>query len=691
MSFTVTSGANAGLGTLRQAFLDAGVGPATITINSGLVITLTSSITSVGVTLTIIGSGPTRPSIVTSGSVIGGTNQFVASTDCNISFDNINFIGNGTISSRCMLFQNSSIAITNSSFSSFVQTTGGACISILASDGTAITCDITDTDFSNNTTQGCVVITSSNVASSITGTLTNLTFTNNLTQTATLNINSTIGTINLTCSNLSFDGSVTQSGQGVAIWLSANSGSSLVIPFDQVTITNASHATSNPVPGAIGVSNQLAAGSVITTTFSNMLLENNSVTPFIMNPSATSIFTTTISDSVFNNNTSILSGGAIRIYGPGTSNVNLIDCTISNNDASSGAGIFSTTTAGLVNLDITSTTFNNNISTASGGAIFIDALSPTTLDLTNSTIANNAAVTAGAIFTNGTVTSTLTNNTIASNSTGISNTSTSFSLFNTIVANNNASDASGTFDALSGNNLIGVDTGLVGITNGVNSNQVGTAIAPIDPVLDPLANNGGTTETMAETFTSPSVNAGLVSYATNAGLTTDQRGFPRTFDGQVDIGSFELQALVCFRKDTEILVRDIESNIEEVIAIDKIFSNRHLVFDTSSDSFIPIRINIITGMAKSMTLIKANLFGEGKPDRDLYVTPGHTLLVDGEKIKAKYVKGARTTKCELQLVYSICTDSQIPIIANGIEALTWGYEEWITNSEEKGLTWKDNK
>jgi hypothetical protein len=40
-------------------------------------------------------------------------------------------------------------------------------------------------------------------------------------------------------------------------------------------------------------------------------------------------------------------------------------------------------------------------------------------------------------------------------------------------------------------NLIGDGTGMTGLVNGVNGNQVGTADHPIDPRLGPLADNGG--------------------------------------------------------------------------------------------------------------------------------------------------------------------------------------------------------
>jgi hypothetical protein len=76
-------------------------------------------------------------------------------------------------------------------------------------------------------------------------------------------------------------------------------------------------------------------------------------------------------------------------------------------------------------------------------------------------------------------------------------------------------DISGTVDVASAYNLVGVDTGLTGITNGPNQNQVGTAGSPIDPKLDPLGNNGGPTQTHALQATSTALEKGI-----NSALTT---------------------------------------------------------------------------------------------------------------------------------------------------------------------------
>ncbi len=58
-----------------------------------------------------------------------------------------------------------------------------------------------------------------------------------------------------------------------------------------------------------------------------------------------------------------------------------------------------------------------------------------------------------------------------------------------------------------------------------------------DPMLEPLADNGGFTMTHALSAGSPAIDAGDNA----AGLHTDQRGqgFPRVNGAQADIGAYE--------------------------------------------------------------------------------------------------------------------------------------------------------
>jgi hypothetical protein len=89
-------------------------------------------------------------------------------------------------------------------------------------------------------------------------------------------------------------------------------------------------------------------------------------------------------------------------------------------------------------------------------------------------------------------------------------------------------------------NLVGDDTGLSGIGNGTGGNLVGSRDNPIDPRLGPLADNGGPTLTHALLDDSPARGAGSLDFATD----TDQRGLPRTTDGEIDLGSFQTQIAV---------------------------------------------------------------------------------------------------------------------------------------------------
>jgi hypothetical protein len=93
-------------------------------------------------------------------------------------------------------------------------------------------------------------------------------------------------------------------------------------------------------------------------------------------------------------------------------------------------------------------------------------------------------------------------------------------------------DLDGTF-ASQGYNLIGNTQGASGYAP---SDLVGTAFNPIDPLLGPLQDNGGPTQTMALLAGSPALNAGDPSQLG----TTDQRGVVRS--GGVNIGAYQASA-----------------------------------------------------------------------------------------------------------------------------------------------------
>jgi hypothetical protein len=106
------------------------------------------------------------------------------------------------------------------------------------------------------------------------------------------------------------------------------------------------------------------------------------------------------------------------------------------------------------------------------------------------------------------------------------------------------SDVAGKYTSL-GFNLIGAGEGATGFTNGLNADQVGNMVSPIDPFIGQLQMNGGSTPTYALLPGSLAIDRGK-----SFGVRTDQRGFGRPYnyplipnapsgDGS-DIGAYEL-------------------------------------------------------------------------------------------------------------------------------------------------------
>ena len=245
--------------------------------------------------------------------------------------------------------------------------------------------------------------------------------------------------------------------------------------------------------------------------------------------------TTTLTNCTFSGNTASSNGGGMYSRGgPAT----LTDCTFSGNTTAFNGGGFG---VGVSEATLTNCTFSGNSAYYDGGGVVNNA---GTVTLTNCTATANAAVSnnpsdpggGGGVYcwrgAASLINCTVSDNTGAQGA-GVSGGLDSFSLTNTIVAGNTdqlgASDIGG---SVSGSyNLIGLG-GSGGLVNGVNGNIVGVA----NPLLAPLGDYGGPTQTEPLLPGSPAINAGQ----SGAGIpATDQRGQGRV--GAVDIGAFESQ------------------------------------------------------------------------------------------------------------------------------------------------------
>jgi CSLREA domain-containing protein len=250
-----------------------------------------------------------------------------------------------------------------------------------------------------------------------------------------------------------------------------------------------------------------------TLTIARSIIANNSAEG-ILN---TSSGTLRIDRSAIANNSDfgIFNIGSLRILGS----------TIANNSG----GIRNHGSDGhLVAIGIT-------ISGNGGGGLLTTGPS-SSATLNNSTISGHVGE---GIHIQGSQAVELTNVTISSNSVGTSNLSSgTLTLKNTIVANNPGGNCTGAVSASSYSIDSGATCGLAG--TGDQSNT--------DPMLGPLASNGGPTRTHALLSGSPAIDTGDPAAPPGGCLPVDQRGSPRqdianvgTPGTQCDKGAFEFQ------------------------------------------------------------------------------------------------------------------------------------------------------
>lgn len=203
-----------------------------------------------------------------------------------------------------------------------------------------------------------------------------------------------------------------------------------------------------------------------------------------------------------------IGGGIISVRGGSVEN-STIDSNVS---AGRGGGIAAFNPISISN----STLSGNRAQTEAGGALFLRW--PAVLDARNTTISANFAQTGGG---------------------GIWLAQTGSRLVSTIVFGNAA--GSGSFGDIQARSALTIDG---------THNLIGTidpqAAIPADtrsnnPLLAPLADNGGPTQTHALLAGSPAVDAG----ANPDALAFDQRGAPyaRVYGAAADIGAYEQQAL----------------------------------------------------------------------------------------------------------------------------------------------------
>jgi hypothetical protein len=242
-------------------------------------------------------------------------------------------------------------------------------------------------------------------------------------------------------------------------------------------------------------------------SLTNCALINNESSAFTGGGGVYLGFDGTFTNCVFSGNTGGLQGGGINFQGDGGHTLRLINSTVSGNrvpDVGLGAGVINASLSGTGALEVVNSTIVNN----------------TITDTSN----ENAT---GGIYN------------VASNGGSLAR----VTLRNSIIANNAVANLR---VAASGGAVASTASQGFNLSDNGNGFLTQTTDKTAAPLLGPLADNGGPTQTHALLLGSPALDAGQSS-----GVGIDQRGLARPFDltsvpnanggDGADIGAFEAQ------------------------------------------------------------------------------------------------------------------------------------------------------
>jgi hypothetical protein len=230
----------------------------------------------------------------------------------------------------------------------------------------------------------------------------------------------------------------------------------------------------------------------------------------------------------------------------------MTESTVYSNNATGSAGGLYASGGGA---DVLRDTFQLNTAALNGGGVLVT--NGAVVRMTNSTLSDNSAgqsgggieVSSGAL--NG-YNLTIAGNIADTNKAGVGigggiDNAGTVNLKNSILALNLHKTVGPSVGDDCHGSLGQLSYDLVGMLLGCSFTSDHT-LTGFDPLLNPLADNGGPTLTRSLHFGSPAIDAGDPAGCTDASLallTTDQRGFPRPFDGngdgtkRCDIGAYE--------------------------------------------------------------------------------------------------------------------------------------------------------
>jgi hypothetical protein len=252
-------------------------------------------------------------------------------------------------------------------------------------------------------------------------------------------------------------------------------------------------------------------------------------------------------------------GGGIRNMGV----LSIQDTTISHNDAAlSGGGVYNTGA-----FEVAYSTFSRNDAGGVGGAVALsNAVSTVSrLTATNTTFSTNRATRGGAIATQrGSTVVTLLHVTIADNQA--EDGAAIWAATDSIVHYRNTILAAAAGAAVCGGNATALISSGHNLATDSTCNLTVLGDQPTtNPMLDPLASNGGLTQTHALQTASPAVDAAM---AVSPPVFRDQRHFVR-LGSRPDVGAYEITRKIIIEFNDRWLDEDTQSQPEDEDQQDK--------------------------------------------------------------------------------------------------------------------------
>ena len=142
----------------------------------------------------------------------------------------------------------------------------------------------------------------------------------------------------------------------------------------------------------------------------------------------------------------------------------------------------------------------------------------------------------------------------------------------------------------------------------------------------------------------------------------------------------------CVRGDSLVEIYDPVTKTVNNIRADNVKSGD--LVNSLFRGYVPVVISaVLFGKDENWSLFKKDCLGPNKPSADFYIKGMHPLFINGKEIPACDVPERTPVDENYGKVYTFVTDQREPIKINGLDVMTWTYDDFMSFVDSKGITW----